>query len=99
MLMSHTPQNIIVHEPEQVEVLSGSISAAIELRQKSKVHSTLSADHKRKFLANLVDPDKASIWYNIVMSVVIVVLIIVMLILAGAFVTSFFKDIFKKKKK
>ena len=55
--------------------------------------------YKRKFLANLVDPDKASIWYNIIMSVVIVVLIIVMLILAGAFVASFFKDISKKKKK
>ena len=66
---------------------------------KTKSTQHFSADHKRKFLANLVDPDKASIWYNIVMSVVIVVLIIVMLILAGAFVTSFFKDIFKKKKK
>ena len=32
-----------------IEVLSGSISAAIELRQKPKVHSTLSADYKGDF--------------------------------------------------
>ena len=82
-----------------IEVLSGSISAALEFRQNQKYTALYLPTIKRIFLANLVDPDKASIWYNIVMSVVIAVLIIVMLILASAFVAGFFKDIFKKKKK
>ena len=62
---SHSPQDVVEYEPEQVEVLSGSISAAIELRQKPKVHSTLSADYKRTILANLVDPDKTSTSLNV----------------------------------
>lgn len=44
----------------RIEALSGSISAAIEFRQNSKASSTLSAEQYEVFLANLVDPDKAS---------------------------------------
>ena len=46
----------------RIEALSGSISAAIEFRQNSKASSTLSAEQYEVFLANLVDPDVASIY-------------------------------------
>ena len=86
----------------RIEALPGSISAAIEFRQNSKASSTLSAEQYEVFLANLVDPDMASICYNRVMPILVVAIIVVAVILAVAFLVSFGKDLsktFKKKKK